>query len=194
MTPAFFFAFFFFLLPQLLVSGKWGSCWTDSGIFLAKICCGMLMPDASSAVFFPESGETALWSSSPPFALQDKGGHYWCECRKGQKDTRAGEQLQWLSGTVDVMWSKSRKIRFHIKNGFMKPASDKVSLVQVGWLSHKPGKDGYGNDLVQRRQALPGQPVVLSLDSILASLKALFVIWNVAEVSGGNRSIFPQIR
>lgn len=76
----------------------------------------------------------------------------------------------------------------------MKPASDKVSLVQVGWLSHKPGKDGYGNDLVQRRQALPGQPVVLSLDSILASLKALFVIWNVAEVSGGNRSIFPQIR
>lgn len=77
---------------------------------------------------------------------------------------------------MDVMWSKSRKIRFHIKNGFMKPASDNVSLVQVGWLSHKPGKDGYGNDLVQRRQALPGQPVVLSLDSILASLKALFVI------------------
>lgn len=85
-----------------------------------------------------------------------------------------------------------------IKNGLMRPASDKVSSV---WqLSHKPGTDDYGNDSARRGQA--GQPVVLSLALCPVCLSGEFrrlsessfcYLKRYREFSQRNSSILPQI-
>ena len=99
----------------------------SSRTVFAKICYRMLMLlRPSSVVFFPESGETAAPPSSCFLCLHDGKRLLLTEAQRKAKDIREEAQMETVDGAGGGDGGEGVAL---IKNGLMKPASDKVSSV-----------------------------------------------------------------